>query len=190
MSDFQQAIKWLKEGKKVRRKSWENKDYHYVRIGDLIYIMSGERSLTDNLINMEGDDWEIHEEEYYECDNCGRGLEESDMGKKCKFCGVWTYHNECVRRGKKEEKLKTLKDIGGCVDCRNQSYTGEKGEFNEKGSATCCVDREDLRIEAIKRWKHFKKRYMDENEKGTRVHLWGRMEEIKEMNNLTEEELK
>ena len=30
MADFQQAIKWLKEGKKIRRKGWGERKYRYL----------------------------------------------------------------------------------------------------------------------------------------------------------------
>ena len=47
-----------------------------------------------------------------------------------------------------------------------------------------------LRQEVIKRWKEFRKEYMSEKNEKKRIHIYGRMEEIKEFFNLNEEDLK
>lgn len=61
---------------------------------------------------------------------------------------------------------------------------------NRKHFVELWVRVEELKQEAIKRWKHFKEKYMKEKDEKQRIHYWGRMEEIKEFNNLTEEDLK
>ncbi len=113
MSDFKQAIKWLKEGKNVRRKSWENIDFYIESSNDFfMQVLHEGRVAGLSIMDFEATDWEVYEEEYYECAKCGRGLEESDMGKKCRFCGEWTYHHECVRKGKKESTGECLLRLG------------------------------------------------------------------------------
>lgn len=63
MADFQQAIKWLKEGKKVRRKYW-NKDYAvYLSEGGIWYKeRDAEFRNTFYVGDFEATDWEIFEE--------------------------------------------------------------------------------------------------------------------------------
>ena len=79
--------------------------------------------------------------------------------------------------------LKTLKDIeygyvetdwvsGACI-----------GGFNG-------VNEDELKQEVIKRWNFYKEKYMSEKSERQRIHLWGRMEEIKEFFNIIDEELK
>ena len=86
MSDFKQAIEWLKEGKKVRRDKfyyWILKNNGFVCF-DLSDIEYSEVGLT--LEDIEATDWEIYCEEhdwagiekvgkpelaYYICNNCG-----------------------------------------------------------------------------------------------------------------------
>ena len=59
MADFNQAIKWLKEGKKVKRKNWDN-------ISVLSYDGSTieHGSLLDCMPNLEATNWEIYCEEH------------------------------------------------------------------------------------------------------------------------------
>ena len=54
MSDFNQAIKWIKEGKEIRRKSWEGKSTK----GYKPHYKEYKYSLED----FEAEDWEIYEE--------------------------------------------------------------------------------------------------------------------------------
>ena len=112
MADFQQAIKWLKEGKKVRRKDWGNKTLYaegdrFVNFTDQTGDCSG--YFFHEIRNIEANDWEIYEERYYECPNCKKKLDKSFMGKQC-GCGHWTYHHTCFKEGKKEIKKESLSD--------------------------------------------------------------------------------
>ena len=75
MSDFNQAIKWLKEGKKVRRKGW---NYHWynsftgvgdINVSNICNPISGQMDEETNsattyltIDNVEATDWEIYEE--------------------------------------------------------------------------------------------------------------------------------
>ncbi len=63
MADFIQAIKWIKEGKKVRRENWGNQSYHYKLNNEYVLPMSKDKPKPDNLIEIEGNDWQIVEEE-------------------------------------------------------------------------------------------------------------------------------
>lgn len=78
MSNFKQAIKWVKEGKEIRRKSWEGKSTK----GYKPYYSEWRYSIEE----IEADDWEIYCQEHewvsamiwtgkdyckYKCKNCG-----------------------------------------------------------------------------------------------------------------------
>lgn len=67
MSDFKQAIKWMKEGKKVRLKNWGNKNLYGYSRNNWIHFMDGGRDFDAHFLNeistLEADDWEIYEEE-------------------------------------------------------------------------------------------------------------------------------
>lgn len=60
MADFMQAIKWLKEGKKIRRKDWEPN--YFLLKGGVIYWDDGQEAIMD-LERYNANDWEIVEEE-------------------------------------------------------------------------------------------------------------------------------
>jgi|AntAceMinimDraft_18_1070375.scaffolds.fasta_scaffold806838_1 hypothetical protein len=77
-------------------------------------------------------------------------------------------------------KLKTLKDIKRITECQ---VCGLKEFFSH-------LSTKDIKQEAIKRWRYFKEKYMKEKDEKYRIHYWGRMEEIKEFNNLTDEDLR
>ena len=64
MSDFKQAIKWLNEGKKVRRSSWKNLDcfiYAEKYLEPILLAPSG-REEWFGICDFEATDWEIYEE--------------------------------------------------------------------------------------------------------------------------------
>ncbi len=67
MSDFKQAIKWMKEGKKVKRKLWQN-SYIFLNKskGEGDYKIEGDMLTTLELLgyySFEATDWEIYEKE-------------------------------------------------------------------------------------------------------------------------------
>jgi len=126
MADFNQALEWLKEGKKVRPKNWREECFIYYdkcfkgcydEVGRIINLkaLSGEK------------DWEIYEEGYYRCKNCSGVLEEKDMGHKCKYCKEWTYRHECFRKGEKPEK-ETLSDKRKCAADNDEIYNYYKSD--------------------------------------------------------------
>ena len=57
MADFAQAVKWMKEGKKVRR----DKQFMIISIIDNRFI-SGERIYSAEYEDIEATDWEIYKE--------------------------------------------------------------------------------------------------------------------------------
>ena len=64
MSDFNQAIKWLKEGKKVRREDWDEGCF-YILLSQIEYQnLSGHDEEFDVFMkdDFEANDWEIYEE--------------------------------------------------------------------------------------------------------------------------------
>lgn len=58
--NFQEAVQAMKEGKKVRRNSWGNKDYHYGLNENMIVIYNGEKIEDNNAVIIDGDDWELY----------------------------------------------------------------------------------------------------------------------------------
>lgn len=65
MANFNQAIKWLKEGKKVRRSGLGfafDTDYITLGVKDFQHCRSSEEGIDWSLIDFEAEDWEIFEE--------------------------------------------------------------------------------------------------------------------------------
>ncbi len=62
MSDFKQAIEWMKVDKKVHRKNW--KDFYIYFDGTFIRTNDGKvvDTLFQIMLNFEATDWEIYEE--------------------------------------------------------------------------------------------------------------------------------
>lgn len=68
MADFNQAIQWLKEGKKVRRKYWGNKELRgYMVDRNHIYFQDKQGAVSAEFLNvidnLEATDWEVYCEE-------------------------------------------------------------------------------------------------------------------------------
>lgn len=70
MSDFKQAVEWMKEGKKVRRPSFKGGAYHYLSKGiqPKVMLCSVDEEIEDEpvtqcLMFIEATDWEIYEPE-------------------------------------------------------------------------------------------------------------------------------
>ncbi len=62
MADFTQAIKWMKEGKKVRRESWLPK--YFWKVDKALIVESHEGVIDSRDIYTIGEsDWEIYEED-------------------------------------------------------------------------------------------------------------------------------
>lgn len=61
MATFSQAIRWLKEGKKVRRPSWEEKSYWVLGPNEVITWMH-ENDARVHLNQIKAKDWEIYKE--------------------------------------------------------------------------------------------------------------------------------
>jgi len=86
-------------------------------------------------------------------------------------------------------KLKTINDF--------ETYFDGKIEFDKIGKEDnphdFWINRGELKAVVIKRWKHFKKEakeYYEAGDESEEEQCYGKMEEIKEFNNLTEEDLK
>ena len=62
MADFKQAIKWMKEGKKIRRPNYYEDDYSYLHNGNV--MMDNKENLAITLEQFEATDWEIYCEEH------------------------------------------------------------------------------------------------------------------------------
>ncbi len=67
LGNFQQAIQWMKEGKKVRRKDWGNKKLRGRLDNDFIFFDDESGKCDSHFLNVvssiEANDWEIYEEE-------------------------------------------------------------------------------------------------------------------------------
>ena len=62
MADFKQAIEWLKEGKKVRRKDWFKNSYYFLDKGGVVCLMTldGIRNIHFILEEFDAKDWELY----------------------------------------------------------------------------------------------------------------------------------
>jgi len=58
MADFNQAIKWLKEGKKIRRNDWGNEDIFLETQCQLIVYRDGNAFNVD-LNDIDSNNWEL-----------------------------------------------------------------------------------------------------------------------------------
>ncbi len=180
MSDFSQAIKWLKEGKKVRRKYWQNEKLFLSEEETSIKEISGNESnssgfIMNTLENFEATDWEIYCEEHewftgYECHKCGNtNLNEKDIGKQCS-CGAWSYKsldykkNICKNCGIKkpeEAEPETLKDIDFNKVIHPNEYDSREDFIRKeiKAKAIKWV-KEDLKINPTKQEDKVTERWM------------------------------
>ena len=89
MADFNQAIKWLKEGKKVRRNAFTQKDFFVVSGGTYIYWKEvGGGRWNPDMLDYEATDWEIvickNNNHDWEKHGCASPLKEYFV---CKACG-------------------------------------------------------------------------------------------------------
>ncbi len=62
MSTFRQAVEWLKEGKKVRRKFFAEDRYLFLSTGSVVEI-DNMGNYPFKIHDLEADDWEIYKEE-------------------------------------------------------------------------------------------------------------------------------
>ena len=64
MTNFKQAIRWLREGKKIRRPSWDEKSYWELGKGEVICWTNGPFAHV-HLKQIKAYDWEIFEEDNF-----------------------------------------------------------------------------------------------------------------------------
>ena len=126
MADFKQAIEWLKEGKKVKRKVWV-KDLHIIYDDNGPEVINGvELASFGHMDNYEAIDWEIYCEEHdWEISLC-RGL--ADSIKRCKNCET---ERLIPFEKPKEERYPMCSNQDAQIDCRRT-----KCRFY-KGAGTC-----------------------------------------------------
>ena len=123
MSDFQQAIKWLKEGKKIKRKLWQGSHLFLdITDGDGNFKIRGDMHTTSenglNYYSIEATDWEIYEEKESLSDKMfdTEGL----LGRKIFVRDVKEKVQNAQKRLKKEinKIIKDIKDVKEKkVDC-------------------------------------------------------------------------
>jgi len=63
MAKFQEAIRWLRQGKKVRRKDWNEGDYVFLNRD---VIINNHKKLVRfcNVVGLSAKDWEVFKEEF------------------------------------------------------------------------------------------------------------------------------
>ncbi len=127
MTDFNQAIKWLKEGKKVRRPSWNINSYWKLSVDDKIGWVDGTTAHV-HLNQINAKDWEIYCEKHdWEEHGCNAHIKEYYICRNC----------EKEKKIYEDEYLKTLKDLGGNLRIEEYGITikdmitkeGVKGEI-------------------------------------------------------------
>lgn len=181
MANFNQAIKWMKEGKKVRKKSIFNKSF-FIHLGikdsyrpswDKQIWGPGGEPYDFDITDFEADDWEIYCKEH-EWENLEHtfplpGEKEFKIteGNYCKNCGI-----------EKPEELKTLNELEGT------------SQYNDNPPVkTGGADVLSLRRSAIEDVKHFRKN-RSSNPDYSKTELDGVEKYIVWKNNLTEGDLK
>lgn len=178
MADFNQAIKWVREGKEIRRKSWEGKSLKGYKPNYSEWRYSME--------DFEATDWEIYCDEHeWEM----RYIKNDKLGVD----GIF-YCKNC-RMKKPEEELKTLEDLEGT------------SQYNDNPPIkTGGVDVISLKKEAIKDIRYYQKlldelpeyfkKYSHKNNEGKELPketmegvYRGKIEYIKWKFNITQENL-
>jgi len=93
--NFIEAVKEMKEGKKVRRKYWNKSDYYYINESK---VLVNELHYKPNRLihNIEAIDWEIVEEPKKTLSS--KVLE----GSKYSDTGIWRYKEEDVKQALEE----------------------------------------------------------------------------------------
>ena len=59
MASFNQAIKWMLDGKRVKRKNWTGYAYYYIDVFTGYIMLRGEQKLFLNKAKLEAKDWII-----------------------------------------------------------------------------------------------------------------------------------
>ncbi len=93
MADFLQAVGWMKEGRKVRRKHWSKEICIYQSGSVIKFNNEFSAMMMDAYLEH---DWELLKPEKYYifiCPECKKQVYEEDMGKKCKHCNNWLYYH-------------------------------------------------------------------------------------------------
>lgn len=103
-SNFNQAIKWLKEGKKVRRPSWKEDSYWKLGEDESIQWVTGQAAHI-HLNQINADDWEIYEEK--------QKLEIQISPEKLAKVFHESYEKISKQQGWKTQNLEKLNKKGG-----------------------------------------------------------------------------
>ena len=116
MSDFKQAIEWMKEGKRVRRKAWtKNLHVYYTRM--FFEFSNGDPDSTFGMmVNFEATDWEIYckEHEWIQTGKIPRSnFDKLDINIICENCGI----------EKPKESLSDKKHWGDYKNNKGRSYS-------------------------------------------------------------------
>lgn len=93
MADFMQAVKWMKEGKKVRRQNWCVGNYIYLGKNSHYLYYDGKVFVT-TYMDTEATDWEIYEEEVKEST---KGLPLSQLRVQLKHGGEWGFQESVIK---------------------------------------------------------------------------------------------
>ena len=133
MSDFKKAVKWLKEGKKVRRSTWGKKYYYYMKYSSVREHSDGtEINAWFGKTHFEATDWEIYCEEHEwifehaEGDSCGHNKMVCEklrcfMGR-CKNCGMEKPKEIELKKRTFPERIAYFKNKFDQGDIDEQSY--------------------------------------------------------------------
>ena len=89
MADFKQAIKWMKEGRKVKSERYFEGDYFYIKNDIIMFSSEGideDEKQGFELDDFEATDWEIYCEEH-DWENLPY-CEPMSGRRRCKDCGA------------------------------------------------------------------------------------------------------
>ena len=116
MANFKQAIKWLKDGKKVRRPNWK-KDSHWIFGRDQTILFHGITNAHIHLNQIEADDWEIYKgPKDWTCSKCGKTyktyaviLDDNPLSISCELEVREQYYNQKLKKGLCEKCSKKIR---------------------------------------------------------------------------------
>lgn len=127
MASFNQAIQWMKEGKKVRRKYFDDKKFNiYLSERGIWYKYErAEFRYPFNFEDFEATDWEIYcEEHHFYCD-CERNRQQCQKNckKTCTHCGIEKPKEESAL----DDKIKKLSNKLKVIESEHGTYCFKEG---------------------------------------------------------------
>lgn len=116
MSSFNQAIVWLREGKKIKRPNWKFGSCWKLGVDQKI-CWADDNTAHIHLNQLQADDWEIYKEpEDWTCSKCNKPyktyaviLDDNPLSISCELEVREQYYNQKLKRGLCEKCSKEIR---------------------------------------------------------------------------------